>query len=79
MVPVWERFVVTAQGVSEYLVAPIDPVQLIRSIATLFADPEAPFTGKSIAINVLDVLVLPEIKEAQAAAPLIQKAMKALR
>ncbi len=39
------------RGVSEYLVAPIDPVQLIRSIATLFADPEAPFTGKSIAVT----------------------------
>lgn len=39
------------RGVSEYLVAPIDPVQMIRSIATLFADPEAPFTGKSIAIT----------------------------
>lgn len=39
------------RGVSEYLVAPIDPVQMIRSIAALFADPEAPFTGKSIAIT----------------------------
>lgn len=39
------------RGVSEYLVAPIDPVQMIRSIATLFADPEAPFTGKSLAIT----------------------------
>ena len=39
------------RGVSEYLVAPIDPVQLIRSIATLFADPEAPFTGKSVAVT----------------------------
>jgi pilus assembly protein CpaE len=39
------------RGVSEYLVAPIDPVQLIRSIANLFADPEAPFTGKSVAVT----------------------------
>ena len=39
------------RGVSEYLVAPIEPVQLIRSIATLFADPEAPFTGKSVAVT----------------------------
>ena len=39
------------RGVSEYLVAPIDPVQMIRSIATLFADPEAPFTGKSLAVT----------------------------
>lgn len=39
------------RGVSEYLVAPVDPVQLIRSIATLFADPEAPFTGKTLAVT----------------------------
>jgi pilus assembly protein CpaE len=39
------------RGVSEYLVAPIDPVHMIRSIATLFADPEAPFTGKSVAVT----------------------------
>lgn len=39
------------RGVSEYLVAPIDPVQMIRSIATLFADPEAPFTGKTLAVT----------------------------
>jgi pilus assembly protein CpaE len=39
------------RGVSEYLVAPIDPVQMIRSIAGLFADPEAPFTGKTLAVT----------------------------
>jgi pilus assembly protein CpaE len=39
------------RGVSEYLVAPIDPVQMIRSIAGLFTDPEAPFTGKTIAVT----------------------------
>jgi pilus assembly protein CpaE len=39
------------RGVSEYLVAPIDPVQLIRSVAGLFSNPEAPFTGKTIAIT----------------------------
>ena len=39
------------RGVSEYLVAPIDPVQLIRSIGNLFADPEAPFAGKTLAIT----------------------------
>ncbi|MBK8837705.1 MAG: AAA family ATPase [Hyphomonadaceae bacterium] len=39
------------RGVSEYLVAPVDPVQMIRSIANLFADPEAPFAGKTIAIT----------------------------
>ncbi|HOZ28147.1 MAG TPA: cellulose synthase operon protein YhjQ/BcsQ [Hyphomonadaceae bacterium] len=39
------------RGVSEYLVAPVDPVQMIRSIANLFADPEAPFTGKTLAVT----------------------------
>src|SRR5689334_7912545 len=39
------------RGVSEYLVAPIDPVQMIRSIATLFTDPDAPFTGKTVAVT----------------------------
>ncbi len=39
------------RGVSEYLVAPIDPVQMIRSIAGLFTDPDAPFTGKTIAVT----------------------------
>jgi pilus assembly protein CpaE len=39
------------RGVSEYLVAPIDPVQMIRSISALFTDPEAPFTGKTLAVT----------------------------
>jgi pilus assembly protein CpaE len=39
------------RGVSEYLVAPIDPVQMIRAISALFADPEAPFTGKTLAVT----------------------------
>ena len=39
-----------ARGVSEYLVPPIQPVQLIRAISGLFADPEAPFMGKSISV-----------------------------
>lgn len=39
------------RGVSEYLVAPFDPVHMIRSIGALFADPEAPFTGKSLAVT----------------------------
>jgi pilus assembly protein CpaE len=39
------------RGVSEYLVSPIDPVQMIRSIAGLFADPDAPFTGKTVAVT----------------------------
>jgi len=37
------------QGVSDYLVAPVKPLQLIRSIATLFNDPETPFVGRTIA------------------------------
>lgn len=39
-----------ARGVSEYLVPPIAPVQVVRSISQLFADPDAPFVGKSISI-----------------------------
>ena len=39
-----------ARGVSEYLVPPIRPVQLIRAVAGLFSDPEAPFLGKSISV-----------------------------
>ncbi|MDZ4762443.1 MAG: AAA family ATPase [Alphaproteobacteria bacterium] len=39
------------RGVSEYLVAPVDPVQMIRSIAGLFADPETPFVGKTLAVT----------------------------
>lgn len=39
-----------ARGVSEYLVPPISPVQVIRSISNLFADPDAPFVGKSISV-----------------------------
>ncbi len=37
------------QGVSEYLVAPIAPLPLISSIASLFNDPETPFVGRAIA------------------------------
>lgn len=39
-----------ARGVSEYMVPPFQPVQLVKSISRLFADPDAPFTGKSISI-----------------------------
>lgn len=38
------------RGVSEYLVPPLQPVQLIRAVAGLFSDPEAPFLGKSISV-----------------------------
>jgi len=37
------------RGVSEYLVPPLTPVQLISSIADIYVDPEAPFVGRSIA------------------------------
>lgn len=39
-----------ARGVSEYLVPPFQPLQMIRSISTLFADPDAPFLGKQISV-----------------------------
>jgi pilus assembly protein CpaE len=39
------------RGVSEYLVWPIDPVQMIRTISGLFTDPDAPFTGKTLAVT----------------------------
>lgn len=37
------------RGVSEYLVPPLNPLQIIRSITTLYADPSAPFVGRQIA------------------------------
>ena len=37
------------RGVSEYLVAPLEPLQLIRTITSLYSDPAAPFVGRSIA------------------------------
>jgi len=37
------------QGVSDYMVAPVQPIQLIKSIATLYNDPETPFVGRTIA------------------------------
>ena len=39
-----------ARGVSEYLVPPVQPLGLIRSISDLFADPDEPFIGKSISV-----------------------------
>jgi pilus assembly protein CpaE len=39
-----------SRGVSEYLVPPFQPLQIIRSISTLFADPAAPFLGKQISV-----------------------------
>lgn len=37
------------RGVSEYMVAPVQPLQLIEAIGGLFSDPSRPFTGRSIA------------------------------
>lgn len=39
-----------ARGVSDYLIAPVTPVQLVRSIGELFTDPDAPFVGKSVSV-----------------------------
>ncbi len=38
------------RGISEYLVPPVQPVQMIRAISNLFTDPDKPFIGKSIAV-----------------------------
>jgi pilus assembly protein CpaE len=37
------------RGVSEYLVPPIQTLQLIRAVTTLYSDPSAPFVGRQIA------------------------------
>lgn len=37
------------RGVSEYLVPPMNPLHVIKTISNLFTDPEAPFAGKTIA------------------------------
>jgi pilus assembly protein CpaE len=37
------------RGVSEYLVPPLQPLQLIRTITGLYADPTTPFVGRSLA------------------------------
>lgn len=37
------------RGVSEYLVAPIQPLQLIAAIGGLFTDPDQPFMGRTVA------------------------------
>jgi pilus assembly protein CpaE len=38
------------RGVSEYLVPPLQPLQLINAISGLYADPSAPFVGRSVAV-----------------------------
>jgi pilus assembly protein CpaE len=37
------------RGVSEYLVAPLNPVQVIRTISSLYSDPATPFVGRTLA------------------------------
>lgn len=37
------------QGVNEYLVAPLTPIQVIESISRLYVDPDAPPIGRSVA------------------------------
>jgi pilus assembly protein CpaE len=37
------------KGVSEYLTPPLQPLQLISAITTLYSDPTAPFTGRQVA------------------------------
>ena len=37
------------RGVSEYLVPPMQPLQIIRAISGLYADPSAPFLGRQVA------------------------------
>ncbi len=39
-----------ARGVSEYLVPPFKPLQLINSISALYVDPDRPFVGRSVAV-----------------------------
>ena len=39
-----------ARGVSEYLVPPFQPLQILRAISELFTDPEAPFVGRQISV-----------------------------
>ncbi len=39
-----------ARGVSEYLVPPMQPLHVIRSISNLFTDPDAPFVGRQISV-----------------------------
>lgn len=37
------------RGVSEYLTQPLSPLQMIRAVGGLYADPSAPFIGRQIA------------------------------
>jgi len=37
------------RGVSEYLTQPLSPLQMIRAVGALYADPSAPFVGRQVA------------------------------
>lgn len=37
------------RGVSEYIVPPLNPLLLVRTAASLYADPSAPFVGRQVA------------------------------
>jgi pilus assembly protein CpaE len=37
------------RGVSDYLVPPLQPLQLVRAVGELYADPSAPFLGRQVA------------------------------
>ena len=37
------------RGVSEYLTPPLQPLQLISAVTTLYSDPSAPFAGRQVA------------------------------
>jgi pilus assembly protein CpaE len=37
------------RGVSEYMVPPLSPLQMVRTVTSLYADPSAPFVGRQIA------------------------------
>lgn len=37
------------RGVSEYLTQPLGPLQIIRAVSALYADPSAPFVGRQVA------------------------------
>ncbi|MEQ8746581.1 CpaE family protein [Pyruvatibacter sp.] len=39
------------KGVNDYLVAPLHPISIVESISTLYADPEAPPLGRTIAFT----------------------------
>lgn len=39
-----------ARGVSEYLVGPVDPLVLAKTVCKLYVDPEKPFAGRVVSV-----------------------------